>query len=285
MRTFVANKPIQLTEKITGNMNPKTIEKLLKLPNGEDGNDFNWVLYDKNGKLTLDYKSVFNEDDFETLISVVKDTSIWVDNENYLARIQETGISELQHVHCFRTLALYKKEEVIDLFLAIFDLDARSFGSDLHFENFSIIFMLFSNNQKVMQRLFDLFSIPLTTQNNLLQGAITEFLAELYGVVNLENQEIIEKIWIDKLQEKTSKNNDFYDKEILNSLIISGLLRGNLVDKHRELIEKLSNTEVSTIGTQNFNAQHTRKLIPKSDQKKNKNKKKAAKASKKKNRK
>ena len=267
-------------------MNPKTIEKLLKLPNGEDGNDFNWVLYDKNGKLTLDYKSVFNENDFETLISVVKDTAMWVEQEDdYKMRTAKTGITEFQYIHCYRTLALYQKEETIDLFLAIFDLNTDNIDTDIHFENFSIIFMLFSNNQKVMQRLFDLFSIPLTTQNNLLQGAITEFLAELYGVVNLENQEIIEKIWIDKLQEKTSKNNDFYDKEILNSLIISGLLRGNLVDKHRELIEKLSNTEVSTIGTQNFNAQHTRKLIPKSDQKKNKNKKKAAKASKKKNRK
>ena len=311
-------------------MNQKTIEKLLKLPNGEDGNDFNWELYDKKGKLTVDYKSIFNEDDFETLISVVKDTGMWVEEEDDYKIRTKTGITEFQYIHCYRTLALYQKEETIDLFLAIFDLNTDNIDTDFHLEEFARIFMPFSNDEKVMQRLFDLFLVPMTAKNQSLQKAVSEFFEDFYLVTTTENQAIIEKIWIEKLSEKVEDDgsDDVYEKITINGFIVCGLLKTKLAAKHYELIKKLMeegliNTEfcgnlehievalgmrdASTVsksifslmpdfdldlpkqepvvGAQNFNAQHTRKLIPKSDQKKNKNKKKAAKASKKKNRK
>lgn len=223
-------------------MNQETIEKLLKLPNGED-KEFNWELYDKKKKLSVDYLSIFNENDFETLTNIVKDTNVWVENEkDYKARIEKTGISELQHIHCFRTLALYKKEEVIDLFLAIYELPTDNIDSDMYLEEFKSVFMHFSDNQKVMERLFDLFAAPMTLKNNVLQGITTEFFEWLYKKTSIENQAVIEKLWIDKLEENVAdKDNDESQKETLNSFIISGLSSVNLEKKYAKQIKNSHN--------------------------------------------
>ena len=308
-------------------MNQETIEKLLKLPNNDK---FNWNLYDKNKKLTVDYKSIFNENDFETLINIIKDTNIWVENEkDYKLRIEKTGISELQHIHCFRTLALYKKEEVIDLFLAIYELPTDNIDSHLYLEEFIPVFMEFSDNQKVVERLFGLFSAPMTNKNNVLQGITSEFFEQLYKKTSIENQAVIEKLWIDKLEEEVSdENNIDCKKETLNSFIINELLKVNLAGKHYELIKelmeddlvdtlycgsldfievKLGMRDASTLpkqssimdlftrpqmsdfsGSESYNfpiSPASSRVAPKATQKKNKNKKKTAKASKKKNRK
>ena len=197
-------------------MRQETIDKLKQLPSDYD---FNWRLFDNKGESTIDYLNIFNADDFETLFEVLQDKEVWTESIEIYDLRQENGKpTETNNAHAWRTLALYKHKDIVNVFLDISNY--VDFSCDVYWEDFNQIFALFSEDEKVFERLLAEYKLTTTPKNERLQCVITEFFAAICSQ-NPDKQEIIEKNLLAKIQD----NGNAKDLEEENNDLKNGYRR------------------------------------------------------------
>lgn len=219
-------------------MRQETIDKLKQLPGDYD---FNWQLFDSKGELTIDYLNIFNADDFETLFEVFEDKEVWTESiEMYNSRAENGKLTECHNAHAWRTLALYQHKDIVNTFLDISKYVTDD--CDVYWEDFNQFFVLFSEDEKVFERLVTEYTPPTTAKNQRLQGVITNVFASFYHKKSKQQQDIIENLLIAKIKDNGDAENleqENEDKYQLNGFIYCDLLKLGFDMKYYETFKEL----------------------------------------------